>query len=163
MKTLKANDNQFLKGKFKLSLIDINSNEVTQTIEDDNLIVNTSFDILSGLLSTADSKKKINRIALGDGGIYNNEILVPHPNDNELQSEKFRKTIKKVTTSTILDRAITFHFDITPHEGNGLGGVIYNEAGLMSEDGTLFARKTFENIIKSRDFLIRIEWTIKFL
>ena len=61
---------------------------------------------------------------------------------------------------SILEKSITYNFVIEKIEGNGSGGQIYSEAGLTSADGTLFARKTFKEIVKTPEKKFFIEWKL---
>lgn len=158
---LKTQDVLNMKGMFHLNVIEVNTGEIVKSISEKNMIVNTSFDIIAGLLISGDANKKINTIAIGSGGIYDNEVLQPHINDNELQEEVYRKTVSSTETYEVTKKSIMFHFYIEGHEGNGSGGNIVTEAGLFSRDGvSMFSRKTFDTIVKTKDFAIKIDWEL---
>lgn len=60
------------------------------------------------------------------------------------------------------ETSVQFTTQMTKNEGNGTGLVTYTEAGLFTENGTMFARKTFPALIKSNDRQITFIWTILF-
>ena len=150
-----------LEGEFKLESIE---NGISKTeVYEKNLIVNSSFDIISSLLVSASSTKKIDTIKVGNGGIINSVLQSPTLNDTSLYNEVYSQTgTSGITVESILDKYIEFRFLISKSDGNGSGANIYNEAGLSSNDGTLYARKTFTEVIKTPEKEILISWKIKF-
>ena len=150
-----------VRGEFKISTIE-DGEEVLQH-HDKNTIVKNSFNIMSSLLVNANTNKKIDTIKIGDGGIISSVIQTPSVNDTSLYNEIYEQAgTTSVTIESILEKSITFRFLIAKTDGNGTGVAIYNEAGLASTDGTLYARKTFTEIIKTPEKEILIEWKIIF-
>jgi hypothetical protein len=151
----------FTKGIFTLWEVNKLTDEKVQLVHDDNVIVNNSWLIISGLLNS-DSNKFITSLALGDGGVINSELQTPSVNDMELFNELYRKnSIQSVIIETITKPYyITFKFDIEELEANGTAAQIYSEAGLMSSDGTLFSRKTFNEVLKTPEKKFLIDWKL---
>lgn len=151
----------FSKGIFTLYEIDKNTNESKILVHDDNIIVNNSWLIISGLLNR-DTNKFISSLALGDGGVINSELQSPTINDTNLYNEIFRKTSYEsiIVESILKPYYITFKFSIDELEANGSSAQIYSEAGLMSIDGTLFSRKTFTEVIKTPEKKFLIDWKL---
>lgn len=160
---LKKLESSFKPARGIFTLYSIENGKKEKLVEDKNIIVNDSFDILTGLL-TGDNDKRITTLALGNGGIINSEIQSPTINDKTLYNEFFRKTnyentvIEKILTPNF----ITFIFRIGLSEANGSGAAsIINEAGLLAHDGTMFSRKTFAEIIKTPQKELSIEWRLE--
>jgi len=149
-----------VEGVFDLKLINQKTNKIDYEHKDNNLIVDDAFLIMANLLSDADPNKKIDTIALGDAGIVNNEFVFPYPNDKTLRNELFRKTTRESVQVDLLKKRITFRFLIETIEANGIGAQLYNEAGLFSTDGTMFARKVFPEFVKTQDQIIIIDWSM---
>jgi len=151
----------FSRGEFTLWEMDKNKNTKVQLVHDNNVIVNNSWLIVSGLLN-GDSNKFITTIALGDGGVQNSILTTPKVTDTTLYNETFRKTSTEsvVIESLLTPYYITFKFDILESEANGSNAQIYSEAGLMSTDGTLFSRKTFKEVIKTPEKKFLIDWKL---
>jgi len=154
-------------GIFKCMLINKKTGKVEKEIEKKNHIVKSSFDIFYNLLAKGESASRVGVIALGMGGIDNNEFVMPTDGDIALSNETFRKSItstEKINddlTTANDDSVVLFKCRIDSDEGNLGGGTIFNEAGLYSADGTtLFSHVVFETIFKSSDFIIDIEWKI---
>ena len=151
----------FSKGIFTLYQIDKNTNEKTILVHDDNVIVNNSWLIVSGLLN-GETDKIISSLSLGDGGIIDSKLQTPSVNDTVLFNELFRKeSIEETIIETILTPySITFKFSIDELEANGTSAQIYSEAGLLSVDGTMFSRKTFAEVVKTPEKKFLIDWKL---
>jgi len=148
------------KGIFKMYTLDDLGNEEV-IIEKKNLIVNTSFDIISGCL-LGDTNKQINTIKIGDGGIINGVQQPPKLTDTSLYHEIFSKTglDNTVIEKVLFPNYINFNFVISKDEANGTGSEIVNEAALASNDGTIFSRLTFPENIKTPQKQISISWRL---
>jgi len=152
----------FSKGIFILSEIDKNTNKKIQLVYDNNVIVNNSWLIVSGLLN-GDNTKAISYLALGDGGVQNSVLQYPSVYDTRLFHEVYKDTkIHSVLIEKLIKPYyITFKFELQPNEGNGAGvAQIYSEAGLFSSDGTMFSRKTFDSVIKTPEKKFSIDWKL---
>lgn len=154
---------KFIDGIFKLTQQNKKTNKTTVLVEDHNIVVNKAFDILSSLMTSADSGKIINTIKCGDGGVVNNVLQTPAKKDIELYRETFSKTgFTNITINTVTELSVTFSMSILEEEGNGVSARLYSEAGLFSNDGTMFSRKCFPEQLKTIDNEWLIEWTIIF-
>lgn len=127
-----------------------------------NLIVNNSFEILSGLLGFGDTGKQITSLALGDGGVVNGNLQVPNPNDTTLYNEHYRKeeVHELIIEKLIAPFYIEFNFRVGKDEANGTSNSIISEAGLMSIDGTMFSRICFKESIKTPQKEIFVKWRL---
>lgn len=150
----------FTRGIFTLYEVDKNQNKKV-LVYDDNVIVNNSWLIVSGLLNS-DSNKFITSLALGDGGVINSTLQTPTVDDTVLYNELFRKTTVESTIIETITKPyyITFKFDILEAEANGAAAQVYSEAGLMSTDGTMFSRKTFREVLKTPEKKFLIDWKL---
>lgn len=116
-------------------------------LDESNLIVDAGklavLDILMG-----DSTAHINQMAIGNG---NNPPSSPNADDTSLISQidikDFSSTTKDSVNKIVEFRAVFRSGDYSP---GAFSPEEINEAALVFDDGTLFARKTFS----SRDFLI---------
>lgn len=152
----------FKQGIFKL--IEEDSLGKQTVIEESNTIVNSSFLVITGAL-TGDTNKRITSLALGDGGVVNSVKQTPNVLDTALYHELIRLTSPDdIAIESILKPFyITFKFELGTAEGNGIGAQIYNEAGLFSNDGTMFARKTFTTAVKTPEKKFLVEWKLEYL
>lgn len=164
---LKKDIDQFkLKGIFSLKTIDKEKN-IVDSIYQDNIIVNTSFDIIFDLFVNGGTNSRINTLKLGDGGIYNSIIKTPLPTETDLYHPVFTAKIPDVYTDLdilkdTLNRSIVFkwHFDETEANTDN-GATLYSEAGLFSESGIMFSKKNFTEVLKNPEKQLIVEWTIK--
>lgn len=128
--------------------------------QDKNLVVNSYFDIMVGLFE-GDSDKLISKLKLGDGGIYNSIIQTPTVQDLDLYNLVWTKVgYDSMRIERILENSITFVFIIEKDEGNGSGVQVYNEMALTASDGTIFARKVFQEIVKYPAKEFKVEWRL---
>lgn len=151
----------FKRGVFTLFEEDKNGNR--QILEQDNTIVNSSFNIVAGALQ-GNVDKRITTIAFGDGGIINSVKQTPSLNDTALYHELIRitETTDIDVESILKPYYITFKFEMIEADGNGIGAQIYSEAGIFSEDGTMFARKTFNEVVKTPEKKFIVEWKLEY-
>ena len=153
---------KFTQGIFKLYSEDKNGNiEVIE--EDKNTIVDTAFDIVQAAL-LGDNTKRLDTIAFGDGGISGGVRVSPNVKDVYLANETFRKAEYEsvVVESIIKPYYIAFKFVLAEDEANGSGAMLFNEAGLFAHDGTMFARKTFREAIKTPEKKFIVEWKLEY-
>ncbi len=155
-----------LKGIFDLEVHDLNGNKV-QEIKENNIIVNTSFDIIKSLFVDGANTARLSAIQLGDGGVFNNSLKTPLRTETALYNSLVSKSIPtNYTDADVLVDSInqnirfTWIFDVD--EANGAGVAIYNEAGFFSNSGIMFSKKNFNEIIKDNQKTIIINWTIQF-
>lgn len=161
MKSLNDKFN-FVEGKFQLIEKDKNGIEKI-LVYDNNLVVNNAFTILAGLMSNPLPSKKIDTIKLGTGGILNSIIQTPQKRDTQLYRETFSKQgFTDIIINTVDELSITFMMILGKDEANNLGASIFNEAGLFSGNGIMFARKTFSEQLKTVENEWTIKWTIIF-
>ena len=162
---INRDDNIKMKGIFELQTY--TNNKIVDDIKKQNIIVGTSFDILKNLLVDGDVDYRINTLKLGDGGIYNSNIKEALVTENDLYSPLESKVIPAIYTSAdvlldIASRSIKYTWIFDENEGNGAGARIYNEAGLFSNNLTMFSKKNFSEVVKTADKKMIISWTIKF-
>lgn len=144
-------------GVFNLSLVE--GDTVVHSFTDKNLIVDTGFLVLAGLVTSGASSKVIDTIALGNQGIVNNKFVFPVITDQTLRTETFRKT-GCVFSINELGKEVEFVFTLEELEGNGPGARLYNEAGLFSHDGTMMARRVFPECMKTPNQKMIIRWVL---
>lgn len=151
----------FKKGVFTLWEVNKQTNTKTKLVHDDNVIVNNSWNIISGLLSNTPNKY-ISSLALGDGGIQNSILQTPTINDTALFNEIYRDNTIQTTVieSIVKPYYITFKFSIGEMVANNGAAQIYSEAGLFSADGTMFSRKTFHEVLKTPEKKFLIDWKL---
>lgn len=153
-----------LKGIFDLETY--KDNILVDKIHEDNIIVNTSFDIISSLFIDGDTNKKINTLKLGNGGIYNSLVKTPVVTETDLYNPLTTKKIPDLYTNAdklkdSLNKMIIFTWTFETTEGNGPGAMIYSEAGLFSDDGIMFSKKNFTEVVKTEEKKMIVKWTIK--
>jgi len=145
------------KGIFNLEISE--EGEIVHTFSDKNMIVDVGFGILAGLVTTGDSNKVIDTIALGSAGIVDNKFVFPTLTDQTLRVETFRKTGCTFNIDTI-KKQVEFIFILDKTEGNGGGARLYTEAGLFSHDGTMMARRVFPEAVKTPNQIMTIRWVL---
>lgn len=155
-----------MKGIFELSLIDMKDRKNNITIKDDNIIVNTSFDILKNLIVDGDSAYNINRVKIGNGGILNSNIKEALVTETDLYNPLESKDVPvSYSPADVLvdsiNKTIKYTWIFETNEGNGAGTRVYNEAGLFSDNGIMFSKKNFSEVIKTSSKKMIINWTIK--
>ena len=153
---------KFTRGVFKL-YSESKDGTIDIIEQEDNTIVDSAFQIVSGAL-LGDTTKKITSIAFGDGGISAGVRVSPNVKDLYLANETFRKDEYEevIVESIIKPYYISFKFTLDEDEANGLGAMMFNEAGLFAQDGTMFARKTFREAIKTPEKKFIVEWKLEY-
>lgn len=152
----------FLQGRFQLIGTHKDGTEEI-LIDDPNTVVNSSFDILSDLMTNVNSNEQITSLKLGDGGVIDGVLQSPEVSDVDLGNPTFQKTgFDNIIIQNILELSITFIMNLPIDEANGVGVALYSEAGLFSTNGKMFARKTFSEQFKTDEIEYNIRWTIIF-
>ena len=138
------------RGIFDLKIF--RSGILIEEIHDDNLIVDGAKDQMAHLLIGETEGRNINRIAFGTNGIE------PEPSDTAI-TDPFIKNIGVIFTLPKSGRAV-FEWRLLETENNGMAIM---EFGLLTADGTLFARRSRQNPIhKASDISLEGSWTIIF-
>lgn len=100
----------------------------------------------------------INRMVFGVGGHEEGNPLVPippQPTDTQLESPIISKPIASFEfPSPASVKIVAF---LTETEGNGF---TFTEAGLITANNILVARRTFGGMTKSNDFVFEFTWTL---
>ena len=123
---------------------------VIEKYKDNNLVVNNGRQSVMQLLGSADSNKRIAKIAFGTNGTS------PIGTDTAITGS-FIKNLGAVTYPTI--SSVKFEWTLGALEGNGIA---IAEVGLLCFDSTLFARKTREIINKNSDIILNGSWVLSF-
>jgi hypothetical protein len=144
-------EQQNIKGVFRLRAFD-KSGECVLNYEDKNLVVNAGRTSMTRLLAQAavSADKRITKIAFGTSG------TTPAVGDTSITSP----TVLPLDSFSYPDAlSVSFAWSLG---FNDAVGVTIREFGLLSEDDTLFARKTREGIAKTSDIRLEGTWTITF-
>jgi hypothetical protein len=124
---------------------------IIERYEDENLIVNTARQAVARLLAGEVEGKSITGIAFGVNGAASS------PGDTAITSPYIRG-ISGVSYPEI--NRIQFDWELLITEGNGKA---ISEFGLLTGDGTLFARRARQRPInKEQDIALSGQWTIIF-
>lgn len=124
--------------------------------DDDNLVV-TQAERLMANMAAGIANSAINYIELGDPAFPANS---PNLSDITLQQTTGER---KTATVTVSGNVLTAEVTWTTAEANGFS---FTEAGLfigILGAGSMFARKTFNTIVKTAAFEMRFTWLITFL
>lgn len=140
---------QQLKGEFSFTVRD-KSGKIIEKYEDKNLIVNAARTSLAQLISNAGPNKYISKIAFGTSGIS------PDISDTVITNAVI-KAVDGVTYPEF--NSASFSWTLDYGDANGLN---IAEFGLLSNDLTLFARKTRTAIAKTSDLQLQGVWKIVF-
>lgn len=143
-----------ITGTFKLSVFDA-SGALLSCYEDANLVVDSGKTglalMLAGNALASSGQKIITNIGFGSNGV------APVNTDTALTG-LFSKTVDAMSlaTSTILQ--VDWTLDLTENNGATI-----REFGLLTDDGTLFARKVRgTDIVKTSDIRLVGSWFISF-
>lgn len=137
------------------------------------MIVDDGRKVLTHLLAQADPGYKVSKIELGTKGhdLTSGNILTPIPpqlTDHTLvdTTDVFSKPIDTNYVYQGLspqDSSVMFSIVLEKTEANGITGTTaYTEAGLLTENNTLFARETFPAIVKNANRRITFQWVVLF-
>lgn len=132
-----------------------------------NLVVDAGREVLARLLGGATTGYQVSRVSVGTGDDpprYNDVTLSPQPggeyvggeNQVELYAGATDKAIEEITFPAPF--LVQFRFALDYGEANGF---VIREAGLWTDSGVLFARKSFPGIIKGEENRIEMAWTIR--
>lgn len=139
-----------LKGEFVLDIIDAKTGSVIEHYEDRNLVVNNGRQIVMLLLGSANTNKKLSKLAVGTNSTQ-------PVGSNTAITGAYTKNLGAVTYPTI--SSVRFDWSLGAGEANGMA---IAEFGILSTDSTLFARKVREVINKNSDIILNGNWTISF-
>lgn len=147
---MKVFKDQFdITGNFVLKTYD-GSGNLIEEYEERNLIVNGGRESTMKLIGGAGTDKNIDRIAFGSNGSDPAEL------DSAI-TEQFAKPVAAISYPAI--NSVQFDFTLELNENNG---ATIREFGLLSVDGTLFARKTRAAIVKDNTVRLEGTWTLVF-
>jgi len=129
-----------------------------EDVEHKNLIVNGAREVMAKLVAGVFSGRNITKIAFGERGV------LPNENDTDIQNP-YEKNISSISFPA--PGEVQFDWGLSKYEANRKA--IY-EFGLITDDGTLFARRIRENndgnpaspINKEDDISIVGQWTLIF-
>lgn len=133
----------------------LRNGEVVDSYVDRNLIVDSGFDLVQQLLSSAATDKQITKLRIGE--FVTGDPTEPAADWTDIPNEILTKSIGSVTFPTL--RSISFNTEINGSEANGTDIAHF---GLFSEDETLFAAKVRAPIAKTEDIVIQTTWIIHF-
>ena len=142
-------ENAALCGIFGLKVFQ--SGKLIEEIEEKNLIVAAAWRQLAHLIAGDVTGRNITGIAFGTGG-----------NAADLSDTVITNQWSKPVSGFFYTEPgkVTFNWTLGIHENNGMA---IREFGLLTEDGTLFARRTRANPLnKAIDISVEGYWTIIF-
>jgi hypothetical protein len=136
-------------GIFRLKVL--KNGEIIEDIEDRNLIVDGARVQMAHLIGGDVTNRQITKIAFGTSG------TAPTVNDTTI-TDAFTKGVSGHTYPE--NGQVQFSWNLATTEANGMAIL---EFGLLSQDDTLFARRTRTNpIYKESDIALQGSWTITF-
>ena len=137
--------------------------------EDPNLIVDTARKALAHLVASSDSAYQLATFQLGTEGNVPGDILTPVAptvGDTALaDGSPFSKALSTfVYLPSGVETSVKYTVPIEKTEANDPSGAAkaYTEAGLVTTNGTLFARETFPAVVKTSARKITFEWSLLF-
>jgi hypothetical protein len=142
------NDHVMLRGHFKVNIC--RRGIVTQ-YEDPNMIVELGKDAILKLIAGDGADRHLTHIAIGTHGDG------PDPEDEALTNQWSKSLASYSYSSPQEGKRVDFHWSISAGESNG---IIIREFGLLSADGTLFARKVHAGIPKDNETTLQGTWSI---
>lgn len=146
---MKIIDKHSLRGVFRLRVY--KNGSLIQEYADNNLIVNAAKVSLANLLSGDGGSKIVTKIGFGTSG------TAPASSDTALTNPYIKAVVGHSYPAI---GQVEFSWNLLTSEANGLQ---IKEFGLISDDGTLFARKVrTEAIPKADDISIEGQWLIIF-
>jgi hypothetical protein len=138
-----------LIGIFRMKVL--KAGKVIEETEERNLIVDVARIQMAHLIGGDGASRQLTKISFGTNGTD------PVVSDTEITSP-FTKNLDGHTYPE--EGQVTFNWSLTTSEDNGQAIL---EFGLMSADGSLFARRTRANpIYKEADIALQGTWTIIF-
>lgn len=146
---MKVKEVMSMRGRFNLRVY--KRGELVEVYTDRNQIVDGARSQVAHLLGGDNAGRSVAKIAVGTNG------RLPAPTDTSITAA-FAKPISAVEFPS--RGQVKFIWTIGAMEANGKA---IREFGLLSEDGTLIARRTRdEALAKDDDIVIDGEWTIVF-
>jgi hypothetical protein len=133
----------------------IRGGEVIESYADRNLIVNSGFNLVQQLLSSAAADKHITKLRIGE--FAEGDPAEPDAAWTDIPNEILTKSIGSVSFPSA--RSVSFNTEINGSEANDTEIAHF---GLLSEDETLFAAKVRAPIAKTSDIVIQTTWIIHF-
>lgn len=130
--------------------------------EADNLIVNTGKRIVLGSLYPTSPSDSLGYAKAGKGGSTDPDGLflkTPTVNMTDLYDPVERMAIAKISQNLSVPSMVMIA-SLDNSQGNGY---LINEAGFFSGNDDMFNIKVFPGVIKTLDFSIDFEWTIRVL
>lgn len=123
-----------------------------------NLVVLGASSILANLVATGNGAYLLDTIKIGTGST--GSVLTSDVSLVDSAPEVL--TLSSYSIDELTPGNVTFSFTMGTGVGNGGGSKIYNEAGLFSNGGVMFAREIFTNLEKTNTRSITWQWTISF-
>lgn len=145
---MRFDDTISLRGSLAITVL--RGRRVIENWRDDNMIMSAARDALAQLIAGDGAGKVITAIGVGSGGDG------PTPADTAL-AEAFTKPLLGHDYPAM--GRVRFNWRLESHEANGMA---IREFGLITADGTLFARKSRPAIEKADDISVEGQWTIIF-
>lgn len=146
---MRINDDEKMRGSFCLRVY--RHGVLIEEVVEHNLIVDIAKISLARLVSGEGAGRQITKIAFGTNG------ATPVPSDSAITGA-YTKAVDSHRYP--VNGQVEFSWSLAASEANGKK---IREFGLLSDDGSLFARKTrTEPIAKENDITIDGQWTIVF-
>jgi hypothetical protein len=138
--------------------------------ENNNLIVHSASPAMAGLLAEADSDYVVSTFKIGTKGHDlgpPEDIMSPvSPSITDtalIDTSPFSKAIASFSYLPVGDpTSVQFVTVLEKAEANGSGSVTYTEAGLFMVGGNMYARETFQALVKNSSRKITFYWQILF-
>jgi hypothetical protein len=146
-------DKAKIKGEFRLKVF--RKGKLVENIRERNLIVDSGFELVQQLLSSAAADKHISKIAFGN--LASGEPVQPTAASTTVPGQFLQKGFATVTFPTT--RSVSFNWSMEGNEGNG-NNVAY--FGLQNDDNELFAAKARPAIVKTEDIVLEGTWIIHY-
>lgn len=136
------------KGRVSLRIYDANDN-LLESIEQENMVVNVGKQSLASLLGAATTDKRVSQIGFGTAA-------TPTSSAQTSIENPFVKALDAVNYS---GSTVAFDYSLALGENNG---VTIREFALFSDDDTMFSRIVRNPIVKTSDIRLEGTWSITF-
>lgn len=136
-------------GRFYMEAIEIATGKILDTFEGNNLVVDLGKLNVCKLLGGDAAGVKLSQISVGTGA------TAPATGDTAITSP-FTKDVESVVY--VGSNTVQFNYSI---EGSEANGKTIQEAGLLNDNGVLFARKQRSPIVKTSAIALRGIWEIQ--
>ena len=146
----------------------INSASRKLILDESNLIVTRSRNILQDLFVEPNTDNNITKIKFVSSGVIENDDGTKTVKDPNLSDEALFETdsskiyTKDLTISRDGDYKVKYTVTLESDEVNLNGSFEISEAGLFTNNDKLFSHKCFPIITKTEDRVFDFEWTIEF-